>query len=106
MKKIAIAQVSSVLLNRQKSIDKAITLIEEAATEGAELIVFPEAFISGYPAWLWRLRPGADWSINETLYARLLENAINLDANELAPLCNAAKKNNITIVGLSFNSNL
>ena len=61
MTKIAIIQESPILLNREKTIEKAIQLVEQAVSQGAELIVFPEAFISGYPAWIWRLRPGGDW---------------------------------------------
>ncbi len=98
MQKIAIAQESPILLNRQKTIEKAVGLIEQAAAEQAELVVFPEAFISGYPAWIWRLRPGGDWGVNEELHARLLDSAVDLDSNELSPLCAAAKKNKIIIV--------
>lgn len=58
MSKIAIIQESPVLLDRKKTIEKAVQLIEQAVSAGAELIVFPEACISGYPTWM---RPGGDW---------------------------------------------
>ena len=45
MSKIAIIQESPVLLDRDKTIDKAIHYIEQAAASGAELIIFPEAYI-------------------------------------------------------------
>jgi len=98
MQKIAIAQASPVLLNRQKTIEKAVALVEQAAADGAELIVFPESFISGYPAWIWRLRPGSDWGVNEDLHARLIDNAITLDSKKLSPIYKAAKKHKIAIV--------
>jgi len=98
MHKIAIIQESSVLLNRQKSIEKAIGLVVRAAKAGAELVVFPEAFIAGYPAWIWRLRPGGDWGVSETLHARLLDSSVDIDAGDLKPLCDAAIDNKITIV--------
>ncbi len=98
MHKIAIIQESSVLLNRQKSIEKAIGLIDQAAKAGAELVVFPEAFISGYPAWIWRLRPGGDWGVSESLHAQLLDSSVDIDAGDLKPLCDAAKNNKVTIV--------
>jgi nitrilase len=60
--------------------------------------VFPEAFIPGYPAWVWRLRPGGDWGLSETIHARLLENAVNLADDDLAPLREAAADHNVTIV--------
>ncbi|MFT7054025.1 MAG: nitrilase [Psychromonas sp.] len=98
MPKIAIVQEAPVLLNRQKTIEKAIGFVEQAAGQGAKLIVFPEAYISGYPAWIWRLRPGGDWGLSEQLHARLLSSAVNIDAHELSALCEAAKDNKVTIV--------
>jgi nitrilase len=98
MQKIAVVQESPILLDRKKTIDKAVGLVEQAAANHAELVVFPEAFISGYPAWIWRLRPGEDWDVSKELYAQLLESAVDLDANELSPLCDVAKKHKITLV--------
>ncbi len=98
MTKIAIIQESPDLLDRKKTIEKAIQLIEQAVSAGAELVVFPEAYISGYPAWIWRLRPGGDWDVSEELYARLLDSAVDIDAGDLKLLCVSAKKNKITIV--------
>lgn len=98
MTKIAIVQESPVLLNREQTIEKAVLLIEQAVSAKAELIVFPEAYISGYPAWIWRLRPGGDWGTSEELYSRLLNSSVDIDAGDLELLCDSAKKNNVTIV--------
>jgi len=98
MVKLAIVQESPVLLDRQKTIAIAVSALERAAAAGAGLVIFPEAFIPGYPAWIWRLRPGVDWGLSEALHARLLGNAVNLDAGDLAPLCNAARKHRLTVV--------
>lgn len=98
MPKIAIAQESSDYLNREKTIEKAVLLAGQAAKAGAKLVVFPEAFISGYPAWIWRVRPGGDWGISEALYKRLLDNAVDLSAQDLDPLREIARQNKITIV--------
>ncbi|MFN2337857.1 MAG: carbon-nitrogen hydrolase family protein, partial [Gammaproteobacteria bacterium] len=49
-------------------------------------------------AWIWRLRPGGDWAKNEELHGRLLESAVDLDSDDLSPLLQAAKKNNLTVV--------
>jgi len=98
MQKVSIVQQSPILLNRDKTIELATELVKQAAANGAELVVFPEAFISGYPSWIWRLRPGGDWGTSEELHTRLLNSSVDLDAGELSPLCDAAKKNNITIV--------
>ncbi len=98
MKKVAIVQESPILLDREKTIEMAVGLVDKAAEGGADLVVFPEAFISGYPAWIWRLRPGGDWGISEELHTRLLNSSVDIDNNELSSLCEAAKKNRVTIV--------
>ena len=45
----AVVQASSVVFDREKSIDKLHQLTRKAAALGAELVVFPEAFVSAYP---------------------------------------------------------
>jgi len=98
MTRVAIIQESPVLLDRTRTLEKAIQLIDQAAADGAELVIFPEAFVSGYPAWIWRLRPGGDWGVSEELHARLLDSAVDIDAGDLRPLRDSAKKNKLTIV--------
>ncbi len=98
MTKIAVIQESPVLLDRDKTIKRARQLIEDAASAGASLAVFPEAYISGYPAWIWRLRPGGDWGASEELHTRLLDSAVDIDAGDIQPLCDSAKKNKIAVV--------
>ncbi len=49
--KVAVAQIAPVYLDKQKTIEKACRYIREAGNNGAELVVFPEAFIPGYPAY-------------------------------------------------------
>ena len=98
MSKIAVVQTPPVLLDREKTIEKAVSLVAEVAAEGAELVVFPETFIPGYPIWMWRLRPGADMSLTNELYGKLFENAVNLEGDDLAPLQNAAKEHSVTVV--------
>lgn len=98
MTKAAIVQRPSVFMDKQKSIILTVKSIEEAAAEGADLVVFTETFIAGYPAWIWRLRPGGDWNLSEELHQRLLENAVILDSVDLAPLYDAARTQNVTVV--------
>ena len=47
--KIALVQAEPVLFDKDASLAKALKYIEEAAEQKAELIVFPELFIPGYP---------------------------------------------------------
>lgn len=98
MSKVAIVQKAPVVLNRGKTVDLAVQLVAEAAQAGAEMIVFSEAFIPGYPAWMWRLKPGGDWGATEAIHQRLLDNAVNLESDQLAPLYEAARKHRVTIL--------
>ena len=47
--KVAVIQSASVFMERQACLEKACRLIAEASQAGAELILFPETYISGYP---------------------------------------------------------
>ena len=96
--KIAIAQIASVFLDRASCLDTAVQAIKEAAANNAALIVFPEAFIGGYPAWVWRLRPGVDQAQCAQLHQKLSEQACTITSAELAPLLTAAKTYHMTIV--------
>lgn len=96
--RIAVVQRPPVLLNRSGTITEAVAAIREAAASEARLVVFPEAYIPGYPAWIWRLRPGADMALAEQLHAQLLANAVSLDGDDLAPLRKAAKEHQVTVV--------
>ncbi|WP_275098507.1 carbon-nitrogen hydrolase family protein [Sedimenticola hydrogenitrophicus] len=98
MSKLAIVQMPPVFLDRAKTLERAVGQIEEAAAQGAELVVFPEAFIPGYPAWAWRLRPGADWGACEALHGRLLDQAVDLKRGDLEPLCAAARQHQVTVL--------
>ena len=69
--RLAIVQAAPVMFDKDACLEKAIRLIEEAAQNGAELIVFPELFLPGYPYGMTfgytvgsRKEPGrADWKI-------------------------------------------
>lgn len=98
MTKLAVVQKAPVFLDKHKSIASAVDSITEAASGDADIVVFTEAFIPGYPSWIWRLRPGGDWDVSEELHTRLLNNAVKLDSEDLAPLYEAAQKHAVTIV--------
>jgi nitrilase len=76
----------------------ALDSVAEAAAAGAGLLVFPEAYLPGYPAYIWRLRPGGDMALSSDLHARLRQNAISITDGELTPLQDAARRAAATIV--------
>ncbi|MEM8886353.1 MAG: carbon-nitrogen hydrolase family protein [Bacteroidota bacterium] len=47
--KVALIQDAPVLFDLEKSLEKVASLSKEAASKGADLILFPEAFLGGYP---------------------------------------------------------
>lgn len=55
--KAAAVQAAPVFLDTNATIEKVCRLINEAADNGAELIAFPEVFVSGYPYWSWVMNP-------------------------------------------------
>ena len=72
--RVAAVQDAPVFLDRDATLDKTLTLVERAAGTGAQLVVFPEAFIAGYPDWVWRTTPVDEHA--SALYARLFDNAV------------------------------
>jgi nitrilase len=98
MSRVAIIQQSPVFLDRAATLVQAIGAVDEASRAGAGLIVFPEAFVGGYPAWIWRLRPGTDQALIEQLHARMRSQAVDLAGDDLAPLREAAARHGVTIV--------
>jgi nitrilase len=96
--KLAVVQKPPVFLDKVSTIQSAVDSIEQASEHGAELTIFPEAFIPGYPAWIWRLRPGSDYSLTEETHDLLLKNAVVLGSDDLDPIANAARKHQMTVV--------
>ena len=96
--KVAIIQKPPVLLDRDATMKLALDSVAEAAGAGAGLLVFPEAYLPGYPAYIWRLRPGGDMGLSSELHALLRTNAIDLAGDDLSPLRQAAAQHGVTIV--------
>lgn len=95
--KVAAAQLSPVFLDKTKTVNKACETIAEAGREGAQLIVFPEAYISGYPDWVWLIPNSKGIELND-LYLKLVENAVSEDDEAIQQLCKAAKSAGVNVV--------
>jgi len=98
MSKLAVIQRPAAVLNRDAAIAAAVAAIAEASAQGASLVVFPEASIPGYPAWIWRLRPGTDGGLSARLHGLLLDQAVIIRRGDLEPLTEAARKHGVTVV--------
>lgn len=97
IKKVAAAQLSPVFMDKEATVEKACLAIAEAGESGAELIVFPEAFISGYPDWVWVI-PNSQGAVLNELYVKLVENAVSIPDESTIRLCNAARESRINVV--------
>ena len=49
--KVAAAHVAPVFLDLKATVDKTCSLIEEAARNNAQLVVFPETYAPAFPIW-------------------------------------------------------
>jgi nitrilase len=88
--KVAAVQAAPVFLDREATVDKAVGLVDKAAAEGAELIVFPETFVPTYPDWVWRARPFD--GISSALYARLVDQSVVVPSPTTGVLGDAAAR--------------
>jgi nitrilase len=96
--RVAVVQHPPVLLHRDETLARGVELLAEAAAQGARLVSFPETWVPGYPEWLWRLRPGGDNALTGEIHARLLENSVDLGANQLRPIQAAAREHGLTVL--------
>jgi predicted amidohydrolase len=88
MSRVAIAQHAPVYLDVQASMQRAEQLMRQAAAEGAQLVVFGEAWLAGYPAWLDHCSSAALWDHEATkqVFARTRKNSIVVGGPETRQL--------------------
>src|SRR5436309_3101578 len=95
----AVVQAGSVIYDREASVAKAESLIAEAASGGARLVVFPEAFIGGYPKGEdFGARVGSRTPEGRKLFRRYYEGALDVPGPGTARLGEAAKTHGVWLV--------
>ncbi len=97
---VALVQSRPVYMNLEASLAKAVAQIGEAASRGAQLVVFGETWLAGYPAWLDYCPEAALWNHEPTkqVFARLRQNSIVVPSAETEILAKAAGENKVTVV--------
>ncbi len=86
--KVAAVQATPSYLDREATLDIAVEEVRKAGADGAQLVVFPESFVPGYPDWVWRTNP---WHDREW-YARFQDQAVEVDGPALDGLRAAAEE--------------
>jgi predicted amidohydrolase len=99
MIKVAAVQAGPIYLDLGRSLEKAIALIGEAASLGAKLVVFPETWLPGYPAWLDCCREVALWDHPpvKKVFARLMDNSIVVPGPVTDALAESAREHVVVI---------
>jgi len=99
--RVAAVQAAPVFLDLDATIDKTIQLARSAASEGAQLIAFPETWIPGYPWWIWLTAP----ALGMQFVQRYHDNSLVVGSPEFQRIAQAARENRIWIsVGFSERS--
>jgi nitrilase len=96
---VAVVQAASVAFDSKRTLAKALDLTRDAAKQGAQLVLFPEAFISGYPRGLdfgavvgWRTDAGRED------FKRYFESAVEAPSPTVDALGKAARANSVYLV--------
>ncbi|HET7500496.1 MAG TPA: carbon-nitrogen hydrolase family protein [Kofleriaceae bacterium] len=89
---VALAQIAPVWLDRAATLAKMATYVRDARRAGAALVVFGEGLLPGYPFWV-EHTDGArfDSALQKALFGHYIDQAVNLQGGDLAPLCRVAR---------------
>jgi nitrilase len=97
--KVACVQAEPVILDLEGTLDRLEQLAAEAAGRGAELVVFPETFVSVYPSSLWA-KAFAGWrhpGAKET-FARIAQSSVAVGSAAEQRLADTAKELGVWLV--------
>lgn len=101
MSKIRVAVVQAeVAPDLAAGLDKTRLLARQAAGSGAKLVVFPETWLPGYPAWLDHCRDAALWDHPpvKALHARMVSQSIVVNGEGGRALAGIAREANVAMV--------
>ncbi|MFN8484747.1 MAG: carbon-nitrogen hydrolase family protein [Anaerolineae bacterium] len=97
--RVAVVQDAPAAFDLDASLDKAVALVAQAAQQGAHLVVFPEAFVAGYPKGIdfgarvgMRLPQGREW------FRRYYESAVDVPGPATIRLGDAARQHGVWLV--------
>jgi nitrilase len=93
----AAVQAPPVYLDKAASTAKAIDLLHQARTRGADLVAFGESWLPGYPEWL---SYGVRWGdpLPKTLFGRFSRNSVTVRGPEVRAIAEAAGQLGVVVV--------
>ena len=115
--RIAVVQAAPVMFDKDKCVDKALELLRECAANGAELVVFPELFIPGYPYGMtFGFTVGSRKADGRKDWKQYYDNSITAAGAEMQRLIDTAKELGVyvsigyserdTVTATLYNSNM
>jgi nitrilase len=97
--RVAVAQAAPVVFNLKRTLEKVHALAREAARGGAQLVLFPEAFVSGYPRGLdFGAVVGSRSEKGREDFRRYWESSVDVPGPAVGELSRAARTNRIHLV--------
>ncbi len=97
--KAAVVQAAPIVFDTPRTVEKLVSLARDAAGQGADIVVFPEAFVGGYPRGLdFGARLGMRSEAGREDFRRYFESAIDLPGPESTVLSDTARDNGIHLV--------
>ncbi|MGP0062778.1 MAG: nitrilase-related carbon-nitrogen hydrolase [Isosphaeraceae bacterium] len=90
---VSVVQAAPVAFDREATLARVQSLAAEAAGRGAKLVVFPEAFVSGYPRGLdFGARVGSRTPDGRELFRRYWESAVDIPGPAVVALGASARE--------------
>jgi nitrilase len=97
--KVAVVQAAPVAFDRDRTLEKVCTLAGDAASLGAQLVLFPEAFVSAYPRGLdFGATIGDRSAQGREDFRRYWESSVNVPGPAVESLGRIASENRIYLV--------
>ncbi len=95
---LALVQAAPVMFDKKKCTEKVLSYIEECARHGAELIVFPELFIPGYPYGMtYGFTVGSRTAEGRKDWMTYYENSLFADGPEMRRIIESAKEHHVYV---------
>jgi nitrilase len=95
---IGLAQIAPVWLDRERTLQKVVACLDDAATRDCDLVVFGEALVPGYPFWV-EYTDGARFNstLQKTIFAEYAAQAVQPEARHLDGVCATAARHQIAV---------